>query len=281
MSNPYLIEQPFVVSFSGGRTSGYMLRQILDAHGGTMPKDSAVLFANTGKERPETLDFVERCSQRWGVEIVWIEYRISESDEHSYAVVDYGSASRNGEPFEQVIEYYRRYRLGRETGGNAILPNPVQRFCTATAKLRPMKRYTREKLGWENWSDAVGLRADEPRRVSKLKGDRSYIELIAPLAAAGVTEEAVMRFWAAQPFDLQLQQHEGNCDLCFLKSAPKILRIMRSRPDLAAWWIEQEKATGATFRNDRKNYAGMLAQSRETTLLDLIDDDTPDCRCTD
>ena len=32
--NPYLIEGPAVISFSGGRTSGYMLKHILDAHGG-------------------------------------------------------------------------------------------------------------------------------------------------------------------------------------------------------------------------------------------------------
>ena len=34
MTNPYLLDLPAVVSFSGGRTSGFMLRHILDAHGG-------------------------------------------------------------------------------------------------------------------------------------------------------------------------------------------------------------------------------------------------------
>jgi len=63
--NPYLIEGPAVISFSGGRTSGYMLKHILDAHGGTLPDDIIVSFQNTGKEMPETLDFVRDCGERW------------------------------------------------------------------------------------------------------------------------------------------------------------------------------------------------------------------------
>ena len=31
--NPYLVPRPAVVSFSGGRTSGYMLKHIVDAAG--------------------------------------------------------------------------------------------------------------------------------------------------------------------------------------------------------------------------------------------------------
>ena len=53
MTDPFLIEGSAVISFSGGRTSGYMLRRILDV--GLQP-DVHVLFTNTGKERPETLE---------------------------------------------------------------------------------------------------------------------------------------------------------------------------------------------------------------------------------
>jgi len=62
MRNPYRIDGPAIISFSGGRTSAYMLHQIIAAHDGLLPDDIVVCFANTGKERPETLDFVQRCS---------------------------------------------------------------------------------------------------------------------------------------------------------------------------------------------------------------------------
>ena len=48
--DPFLCDGPTVVSFSGGRTSGLMLRRVLDAHGGALPVDVHVVFTNTGKE---------------------------------------------------------------------------------------------------------------------------------------------------------------------------------------------------------------------------------------
>jgi 3'-phosphoadenosine 5'-phosphosulfate sulfotransferase (PAPS reductase)/FAD synthetase len=60
-----LIKSETIISFSGGRTSAMMLKLILDAHGGTLPLWVKVVFCNTGKERPETLDFVNECAKRW------------------------------------------------------------------------------------------------------------------------------------------------------------------------------------------------------------------------
>ena len=71
MSNPYKITEPAAISFSGGRTSGYMLWKILDAYDGQLPDHLPVTFANTGKEMTQTLDFVQACSVHWGVNITW------------------------------------------------------------------------------------------------------------------------------------------------------------------------------------------------------------------
>jgi len=46
MKNPYKIEGPALISFSGGRTSGYMLYKILEAYDGKLPNDIHVVFAN-------------------------------------------------------------------------------------------------------------------------------------------------------------------------------------------------------------------------------------------
>src|SRR5580704_16732204 len=103
--NPYLINGPALISFSGGRTSAYMLHEILSAHGGKLPDDVHVCFANTGKEREETLRFVHECSVRWGVHVNWIEYR---DNAEGFEVVGYNSASRNGEPFQAIIDKKKR-----------------------------------------------------------------------------------------------------------------------------------------------------------------------------
>jgi 3'-phosphoadenosine 5'-phosphosulfate sulfotransferase (PAPS reductase)/FAD synthetase len=295
VSDPFKVDGPAVISFSGGRTSGLMLYRILEAHGGTLPSDVLVVFCNTGKERPETLDFVERCSVNWGVPIVWLEYRYTGGamqaptgdgvkrktpGKHSFTVVDYATASRNGEPFEQVIH------------ARNMLPNVVARFCTVELKMRTQQRYLKS-LGWKSgWTSCIGFRADEPQRVAKLRGTNRHNgeEAIAPLAMAKVMLADVMDFWKLQPFDLQLDQHEGNCDLCFLKGAGKIQRIMRARPDLADWWIQMETVieggVGGTdrFRLDRPRYLAQLELSQRPQLPGM--EDGPDelsiaCHCTD
>ena len=62
-----------LIIFSGGRTSGYMLHRILKANG-DLPDRVKVLFANTGREMPGTLDFVHNIEKNWGVDITWLEY---------------------------------------------------------------------------------------------------------------------------------------------------------------------------------------------------------------
>lgn len=280
MNDPFKITGPAVVSFSGGRTSGMMLYRILEAHGGVLPADVKVVFCNTGKERPETLDFVERCSAEWGVEVVWVEYRHTPDGEakHSFAVVDYATASRNGEPFAQLIEVRN------------FLPNPVSRFCTQELKIRPLEKWCR-KMGWDRWTNHVGIRADEPHRLAKGRASaaKSRNDTDHPLARAGVSRAAVTAFWQSMPFDLQLEPHEGNCDLCFLKGRGRIIRILQDRPELADWWIEYERtvihAGGGTdrFRRDRPSYAALLEHSRRPTLfpLDEADELSVACHCTD
>jgi len=59
------------ISFSGGRTSAFMLHHILEANNG-LPDNALVCFQNTGREMPQTLDFVNNCSQKWDVEIIWL-----------------------------------------------------------------------------------------------------------------------------------------------------------------------------------------------------------------
>lgn len=283
MSNPYLIQGPALISFSGGRTSGYMLRHILDAHGGRLPEDVHVCFANTGREMPETLDFVQECSERWNVRIVWLE--LDYAAPHDTRIVSHNSASRNGEPFKALI-----HKRG-------LLPNPVMRFCTTELKVRRLKKFMHAMMGYEHWTNVVGLRADEAHRVERLtRPSRDRWTSVAPLAAAGVTKADVQAFWREQPFDLRLPSINGstplgNCDLCYLKSEALIRGIIRERPDLAEWWVTAEaeaearasKPNGARFREDRPSYAAMVSDARrQGDLLDPVPDGgSLDCACTD
>lgn len=258
--NPYLIEGPALISFSGGRTSGYMLWQILQAHGGVLPDDVVVAFANTGKEREETLRFVHECGSRWGVRVHWLERRPGGGFEE----VGFNSAARNGEPFDQVVAEHNS------------LPNGRMRFCTEDLKVKVNRAFVRS-LGWTRCTNAVGLRRDEERRVLKQlarNGSDGLWRVVCPLYAAGATREDVFEFWSLQPFDLALQPWEGNCDLCFQKGERIVERLIRDDPSRAAWWIGHEMRTGFKFRAGRRSYAELAENVRRTQLLpNLLDVD--------
>ena len=281
MSNPYKIIEPTCISFSGGRTSAYMLYKVLEAHDMSLPDDAIVCFQNTGKEDEATLRFVHECETRWNVKIHWIEYR---NNDQGYTVVNYETASREGEPFEELIRK------------NNYLPSPVKRICTAQLKIRPQAKYMRdlgifgdtgysviENMCW------VGIRADEQRRAAKIV-DKSRITLWAD----GVTKETVGEFWRNQKFDLELPNNNGvtmhgNCDLCFLKPMAQIASLVAEKPSRAIWWAKMEafamttakKPSDAVFRQERPNYAQIMEFSQNQRDMFDPDEHAIACFCGD
>lgn len=282
-SDPFFCHGPTLISFSGGRTSAYMLWRILCAHGGVLPAHVHVVFCNTGKERLETIRFVYEVGSLWEVPIWWLEWKdrvgrnVAPADR--FTVVGFNSASRKGEPFEALI---------RRKG---YLPNAVTRFCTAELKIDTMKQFMLS-MGYSTWTNVVGLRADERKRVMKqvlrnLSKKEVWIST-CPLALTGIVKRTVMRFWLGrnkdprhlthalpQGFDLGLRDYEGNCDDCFLKAWAILCHQERERPGTGDWWAGQEavvtaigaKESGAQFVTEY-SYAEMQRVAAATPELD-------------
>lgn len=225
--------------------------------------ETIVAFANTGKEMPQTLDFVNECATRWGVPVVWLEYhrvparslpagvfptprrnqnlaKAAAKDEtvHWFKQVDYKTASRTGAPFAELLDWM------------SVLPNVVSRGCSMQLKIRTVMRYL-FSLGIKEYAAAIGIRFDEAFRANQiLLHCDNYEKPYFPLISAKVAVADVMDFWRQSPFDLQLRSYQGNCDPCFLKSKGKIIQMIRDDPSCVEWWNEQEakKAAGATGR---------------------------------
>ena len=266
--DPFLCDGPTVISFSGGRTSGLMLRRVLDAHGGVLPPDVHVVFTNTGKERPETLRFVAECATRWDVPIHWIERDRSRPKGQRWREVTAATACTDGALFAALIEEH------------CFLPNVIMRFCTTELKVFPMRDYMRAQTS-ERWTNVIGLRRDEPKRVMGIRSRSNSWDTDCPLYDAGVTVEDVAAFWRAQPFDLGLQPWEGNCDGCFLKAFSILERIERDRPGTLDWWVEQERRRNAKFARER-TYLHVLARATAPAFPGILDDHPAlPCACTD
>ena len=274
--NPYRISGPAQIGVSGGRTSGCMVRRIQLAHGGQLPPDVHPLFENTGKERLETLDFLHEMDQRWRTGIVYLEWcrEYGQPDDAPwFRVVDYKTASRNGEPFDMMLDYYARYR--REVKDlPPILPNFSNNMCTAYLKIKVAEKYMRS-LGYDSWDSIAGIRYDEPARYHRMMAanDRggSRAEYYTPLYLDRVTKEDVAEFWSQQPFDLGIDSDFGNCDLCWKKSEDKLYRAIIEDPSRVLWWSGTEEKFGQVFRQDRPKYAHMGWYAERMAKQDAFD----------
>ena len=287
MSDPWALDRPTILAVSGGRTSMFMLRRYLDRHDGRLPEHAVPVFCNTGKEHPATLDFVQRCSVEWGCRIVWLEYQDAEQPADRWQEVSHNSAARNGEPFAAVI------------ARKQFPPNQVTRFCTTELKVHCTHRWARAAwpYGAGRYVKAVGFRADEPARVARAKHrcgqGKDAWDLCWPLFDAGIRKPAILAWWDAQPFNLDIPERLGNCDLCFLKATKKLGQNIEENPAIADWWIEQQRRTNAYFRSpeksDRPGYDHLRAWAlsdvpkpwKQGDLIDDLDAATFECACTD
>lgn len=265
MRDPFVIDGPTCISFSGGRTSAYMLWRVLQANGGQLPEETVVCFANTGKEEEATLRFVRDCAESWGIDIWWLEFVSRAKD--GYKLVNFETASRHGEPFDRLIDQKQR------------LPNPVERACTEELKVNTIERFM-ARLGMADAEMVVGVRADEQYRVPKLRARGRHL----PLVDAGITKGTVHLFWRTASFDLGLPYEDGhgNCDCCFLKNKHQVLNRIREKPTRAIWWMKGEQRIGGTFHKDRPSYAAMhqFALDQRDIVFDPDEEAIP-CFCGD
>ena len=206
---------------SGGRTSAYMTDRILKEYSDGY--EIKIVFANTGWEHEKTLAFVNNCDKRWGNKVVWLEAVVNTGRVAcSHKIVDYETASRNQEPFEDVVKKYG-------------IPNAGYPHCTRELKENPIVDYC-NSIGWTKgtYEVALGMRTDEPKRIKRGLNKSNGQFRLYPLVDWFETDKLdVLDFWEEQEFDLDLPEHLGNCIGCFKKSQKKLLKVMRDMGEAA------------------------------------------------
>ena len=212
-----------LLSFSGGETSAYMCKWVID----NMPEVEVVtVFANTGQENEKTLEFVQACDKEFNLNVVWVEAVIGgEMEGTSHKIVDFDTANRDGSVFEDMIKKYG-------------IPNLSWKHCTRELKTNAINSYlksidwmiSRGNMDFISCNRAIGIRADEIDRVKA-----SYIEdkIIYPLAFQHpMTKPMINTFWRDMPFRLGLKGYEGNCKWCWKKSLRKHMTIINEQPEI-------------------------------------------------
>lgn len=241
-------------SFSGGETSRFMTQYLLTNY--SREFEIKVVFANTGEEKEETLDFINKCDKEWGFNTVWLECVVDPEKGKGtrHKIVDYKTASRNGEPYQEVIKKYG-------------LPNQNFLHCTRELKEAPIKSYI-ESQGDKGSLFAMGIRLDETRRINpaKIKAQKEN-GIIYPLADYDYfprVKEEILAWSKKQSFNLGLPEYAGNCKWCFKKSLKKLTRIAHENPEYFDFPKEMERKYSLVGSNPEKGQIRKLFRGHRT-----------------
>ncbi len=247
---------------SGGRTSAFMSIYLKNLY----PNNEQInVFANTGKEKEETYEFIDKLDKEFDLNVVWLEAVVNpvKGKGTTYKIVNFKTADRAGNPFEDVLKKYG-------------LPSKLYKHCTRELKQVPITKYGNDVLG-HGHVQAIGIRADERHRMTTNKN------LIYPLCDINITKRFILDWWKDQTFDLQLKGYQGNCDFCFLKSLKKRTQLIKDGLNVN-WWIINESKYASEYQPmfDVRNNMSVNAiddLAKNDPQLNFLDDIDFDCLC--
>lgn len=210
-----------VVSFSGGRTSAYLVH-LMEQKRKLEGWDVKYLFMDTGAEHPKTYEFVRNVVNHFGIDLVCLRTKFNPElgKANSFDVINLEDCTNDLKPWKDMLSKY----------GTPY--NPGGAFCTDRMKLVPFKKYCDQNFGKGNYKTWLGIRADEPKRL-KPREDAEYLASISDFE-----KEDILDWWKEQPFDLDIPEHLGNCVFCIKKGLNKVALAAKDEPDLAIQFTE-------------------------------------------
>ena len=231
-----------IVSFSGGRTSAYLVHLMEQKR-----KDSGweveYVFSDTGAEHPKTYDFIRQVVNHYGINLTILKAVVSSEKGIGirYKIIPISEMGWDLSLMRKMVNVYGNFTINR--------PN-----CTSKIKSDCQERYKKDKYGKGNFNQWLGMRIDEPRRLKfiNLNDDMFTSKKLNPnniryLAEISDFEKSdVLEWWGKMPFDLQIEEHLGNCVFCIKKSSKKIALAARDEPILFNDW--NEAITGSHVR---------------------------------
>jgi hypothetical protein len=215
-----------------------MLKRCIEKYAST--HELLVTFANTGCEHEETLRFVDAVDEHFADgKVIWIEAVVNgEREGITSKVVDYKTASRDGEPMRAAIAKH-----------GVFCPTHPQ--CTSRLKTEPMLDFRRQ-YGWMpgTYDTAIGIRADECDRMSAKRKENRFVY---PLVSEGWRKRDVNEFMAQFEWDLKLPSDAfGNCVWCWKKSLRKLMTVAKQTPDVFDFPGEMERKYGMVHKGDQQ-----------------------------
>jgi hypothetical protein len=203
-----------IVSFSGGRTSAYLVH-LMEQKRKNEGWDVEYVFCDTGAEHPKTYKFISDVVDNFGIKLTCIKGVIHPELGKGtyYDIVNIDSIGWDLSVWNDMTEKY----------SNPCITSP---FCTDRMKTTPLTKYLNDNHGKGGFTNWMGMRVDEPKRIKAKKGIRYLAEI------SDFEKQDIIKWWSEMPFDLGIEEHLGNCVFCFKKSAGKLALATKDEPQL-------------------------------------------------
>lgn len=232
-----------VVSFSGGRTSAYLV-YLMEQKRKNEGWDVDYIFMDTGAEHPKTYEFIKNVVEYFDIDLKCIKAKVSQEKGIGVMPIEIEIESI-GWDMQVWKDMISKYGVPYNQGGA---------FCTDRMKTTPYYKYCNNKYGKGNYISWLGIRLDEKRRLKPKEGYR-YLAEISPMK-----KEQIIGWWAQMPFDLEIDEWLGNCVFCIKKGVNKVAVAIKQEPELASEFNEMLNHANIEKRNlGNSIYRGKLS----------------------
>ncbi|GMQ49624.1 phosphoadenosine phosphosulfate reductase domain-containing protein [Vibrio sp. 10N] len=238
-----------VVSFSGGRTSAYLV-WLMERARKEFGWDVKYVFCDTGVEHPATYKFIRDIIKFWNIDLIILRAVVNPilGQGNSYQQFEHRDLMNSAvmPPFEPFMSMMIKYGT----------PTALGPYCSERMKKDVTEAYCKDHFGKDNFVTWLGMRTDEPARLKPKKGIKYLADLI------DIEKQDVLEWWRHQPFDLECEEWEGNCLLCVKKSSAKIALAARQNPHFYRMWkyhLEQKTVREKEGYDKLVMYRGRLS----------------------
>lgn len=194
-----------ILGLSGGKDSAALAIYMRDK-----VEDMEYFFADTGKELPETYEYLDKLRARLGIEIKTL-------------------GSDRG--FDKWLDVY---------GG--MLPSPKARWCTKVLKIQPIEEF----VGGDEAISYIGIRADEENRKGYIS-TKGNIQPRFPFIEDGLRKDDVIQILEDSGIGLPKYydwRSRSGCFFCFYQRKIEWVRLAEEHPERFAEAVEYEEKRG-------------------------------------
>jgi hypothetical protein len=191
-----------ILGLSGGKDSAALAIYMRDRI-----EEIEYIFCDTGKELPETYEYLDRLEAYLGKPIIRLNNGGRDFDHHLALRGDF-------------------------------LPSPWNRWCTEELKIKPLEKY----IGEDRAKSYVAIRADEDRQGHM--STKPNIEPVFPFKEDGITLNDVLRILEKAGLGLPRYyewRSRSGCFFCFFQRKIEWVGLLENHPDLFAQAKEYEK----------------------------------------